>query len=832
MKNKLKYKSWYICLGAAFVLPIAIFVAVLWGGEFYPFGEKTMLIMDMRDQYVAFFTSLRDALFGDDSLFYSWSRSMGGNYWGIFTYYISSPLSFITLFFSVENMPVAIEVLTVLKIGLSGLSFFIYGRYLTKRRAELFSQVRMPILLLILSVCYAFMSYNMVYSLSLMWLDGVILLPLILLGVEKILDGKKGIFYFIVLSMLLISNYYTGYMVGLYTGMYMLFRIFTTITKETWRDSLWKVLRFAVLSLLSIGTAAPVIFGSWKDLTQGKLAAGGSAYSLDFSQTNFSSLGDLIGKYINGSYDSITNSGLPAIYCGYFVLALAIVFLFLRNIRLREKIGMVVIIGILSASLYYTSLDTAWHGFQVPNWFPYRYAFLFSFTLIYMACRALTSLPEKTRIPEKWRKSAEMAGAVLLLILVTVEMDSNAVSLLAGLDGEFAYVPVSRYEEIVDRTKPLVDGIKEKDDSLYRINQGYEFSKNDAMLFGYHGMTHYSSTFNAAVNSLTPRLGISQGYFWNSGYGSNAMLDSLFSVKYILADKTVPASYTKINDSGKGTAAYANPSALPIVYASAPSTMTPEVADVSPFVNQNHFLQAIAGTQDNYFSSLEYRFSQSGYTQSGYTQNGYSQNGYWNYEFTADSDNPVYLYMRADGTSYANVFVNDVFVGNYFSNETNGTLFLGNFSKGETVNVRVETAEGEAVNLLYSEISELHMELVSPVLEKLGQAGMQVTHHKGGKLSGKINVEDGQKIMTSIPYDEGWNVWIDGERADTEMFAETFMAVKCPAGEHEIRFSYTSPGVTAGFVAGIISILIALLYFTSERLRQALKSKLAPDAMR
>lgn len=822
MKEKLKNKSWYICTGAAFVLPALLFVAVLWSGGFYPFGEKSMLIMDMRDQNIAFFTSLRDALFGDNSLFFSWSRSMGGNYWGLFTFYISSPLSFITLFFPVEDMPVAVEILTVLKVGLCGLSFFIYSRYLTKRREELFSQVRMPILLLILSTCYAFMSYNMVYSMSLMWIDGVILLPLVLLGVEKILDGEKGVFYLIVFSLLLVSNYYTGYMVGIYMGMYLLFRILTTITKETRKDSLWKALRVVVLSILSIGVAGPVLLGSWKGLTQGKLASGGREYSLDFSQTNFSSIGDLIGKYTNGNYDSITNSGLPAIYCGYFVLALVIVFFLLRKIRLREKVGMVIMIGILSASLYYTSLDMAWHGFQVPNWFPYRYAFLFSFTLIYMACRALIALPEKTKIPEKWRKQAEVTGAVLLLVLVTVEMDANAVNLLAGLDGEFAYVPASRYEEIVDRTKPLVDGIKEQDDGLYRINQGYEFSKNDAMLFGYHGMTHYSSTFNAAVNSLTPRLGISQGYFWNSGYGSNAMLDSLFAVKYIMADKTVPASYTHINDSGKGTAAYANPSALPIAYASAPSTMTPEVTDVSPFVNQNHFLQAIAGTQDNYFTALEYRLS----------QNGYSQIGNWNYEFTADSDNPVYLYMRADGTSYANVFVNDAFVGNYFSNETNGTLFLGNFSQGQTVNVRVEVGEGENVNLLYSEISELHMELVSPVLEKLGQNGMQVTRHKGGGLSGKINVAEGQKIMTSIPYDEGWSVWIDGEKAETEMFAGTFMAVKCPAGEHEVRFSYTSPGVTAGFAISIISILIALLYFTSDRLRQALKSKLAPEAMR
>lgn len=800
---------------AAFLLPALLFFIVLWLGGFYPFGEKSMLVMDMRDQYVAFFASLRDALFGDNSLFFSWSRSMGGNYWGILTYYIASPLSFLTLFFSVENMPIAIEILTILKIGLCGLSFFIFGSYLAKKGDGLLSGDNIRPFVLILSLCYALMSYNMVYSLSLMWLDGVILLPLILLGIEKLMDGKKGLLYLIMLSMLLVSNYYTGYMVGLYTGMYMLFRVFTSMTKTTWKDSLLKLLRFTVLSLLSIGMAAPVIFGSWKDLTQGKLATGGEGYSVDFSQTNFEQPGDWFDKLINGNYDSITNSGLPSVYCGYIVLALSFAFLVMRFVRLRERIGMFVIAGILCLSFYYTSLDTAWHGFQVPNWFPYRYAFLFGFTLIYMSLRALIAFPVMRR---KISKRGPAICAALLIAVVSVEMGANALAMLEGLDGEFGYVKMADYEAFMDKTKPLVDDIRDNDDSFCRINQGYEFSKNDAMLLGYHGMTHYSSTFNANVNSLTPRLGISQGYFWNSGYGSNALLDSLFAVKYILADKTVPQSYQKRMDSQNGASSYENPLALSAVFASAASTMSPGLDDVSPFANQNCFLQALAGTGDTYFTSVSYRLSQN--------------ENVFHYDFTADSDNPVYLYMRAEGISYANVFVNQAYVGSYFTNETNGTLFLGNFSKGESVNVRVE-ASGDAVTApYYSEISELHMEVVTPVLEALGKGGMQMDSCRGGSLLGKISVAEGQTVMTSIPYDEGWSVWVDGERAEAQPFAGTFMAVNVPAGEHEIRFSYMSPGVSAGIWTGVIALLIALCYFFAERFSQAVKSKFAPEAMR
>lgn len=814
---------------AAFLLPALLFFIVLWQMGFYPFGEKSMLIMDMRDQYVAFFASLRDALFGDDSLFFSWSRSMGGNYWGILTYYIASPLSFITLFFSVENMPVAIELLTILKIGLCGVSFFIFSSYLAEREDGSLPKGIIRPFLVLLSFCYAFMSYNMVYSLSLMWLDGVILLPVILLGIEKLLDGKKGLIYLLALTMLLISNYYTGYMVGLYTGMYMLFRVITSMKKEAWKDGLFKLLRFTLLSLLSIGIAAPVIFGSWKDLTQGKLSAGGTGYSLDLSQTNFESLGDLLGKYTNGNYDSITNSGLPAIYCGYAVLALVIVFFVMRAIRLREKIGMFVILAILCLSLYYTSLDTAWHGFQVPNWFPYRYAFLLGFTFVYMACRAFLSLPvNKKRVPvagrpgrkdTRDRKNRQMlvAAAFLLLAATSVEMSVNAFGLLKGLDGEFGYVKMADYRAFVDKTKPLVDDVK-KDGSFYRINQGYEFSKNDAMLLGYHGMTHYSSTFNAAINSLTPRLGISQGYFWNSGYGSNAMLDSLFAVKYILADKRVPSSYTKKNDSPGGASSYENPFALSIAYASSAKEMSPNLSDSSPFVNQNRLMQTLAGTDDAYFTNMNYNLSQNG--------------NVFQYKLTAGSENPLYLYMRAQGTYYANVFVNDAFVGNYFTNETNGTLFLGNFKQGESVSVRVEASSDENVNLYYSEISELHMEILAPALEKLKKNGMQIENQAGGNLSGKVTVPDGQVLMTSIPYDEGWSVWIDGEKAEAEPFAGTFLAVKCPAGEHGIRLSYMSPGVFSGILVGILSLIMALLYFFLDKIVQAVKSRLAPEAMR
>ena len=115
-------------------------------------------------------------------------------------------------------MPVAIEIITVLKIGLCSLTFVIYANYLRRK-------YNVPAIFCAVDSCDRICFYVLHYGispLSIMWLDGVIFLPLVLLGAEKILDGKRGICFIICYALLCMSNYYTGYMVGIFTGLYFL----------------------------------------------------------------------------------------------------------------------------------------------------------------------------------------------------------------------------------------------------------------------------------------------------------------------------------------------------------------------------------------------------------------------------------------------------------------------------------------------------------------------------------------------------------------------------------------------------------------------------------
>lgn len=782
-----------ILYSAAFLLPAAILLFVLYVQGFYPFGDKSLFLMDMRDQYLEFFASLRYLPNGDDSLFFSWSRSMGGNYLGLFAYYVASPLSWITVFFSLDELPLAILLLTVLKIGLSGLTFAIFANHIAN-----FVSLK-KLLLLPVAICYGLASYNMVYSMCLMWLDGVILLPLVLLAVEKILRGKGQLQYILTLTCLFVCNYYTGYMIGIFTALYAVFRILCLIKRENWKVYAKAFVELAVGAVLALGLSAPLILPVVKDLAQGKLAQ--ASYVPDIT-TNFS-FPDLFGKLVNGCYDSITNAGLPAIYCGLLVMILAVDFLLLPKISWRERVGAVIIIAILCISFYSTKLDMAWHGFQYPNWFPYRYAFVFSFFFCYLAVRSICQINSWVGEEGRTEKpSALYRGVVSVLSLIGifaagVDMYHNALGIFEGLNNEFPYYSVTEYQNILAKTEPLIEDISAQDEGFYRINQNYEFSKNDAMLFGYHGMTHYSSTFHAGINQVTHKLGLAQAHLWNSGYGSNPLLDSLFSVKYILDDTKVPASYEKLSDTPSRSSAYRNNTVLPIAYSVPAIAQQPVMDTADVYQNQNQFLNGIAGTQTDYYTNCSFE----------QTQNGTE----YDYTLTAPSSNPLYLYLLSDGTSsYSNVYVNEEWAGAYFSSETNCSLYLGSFNAGETVTVRVIPTD--ALSVSYAVISELHMEELNQILEKLAAHGMEITSHKNGTLSGKITIEEGECIMTSIPYDEGWSVKVDGKKAETGIYVDAFLTVNVPAGEHEISFCYISPGFLPGLIAFLVSFVLLLLY--------------------
>ncbi|MDE6588788.1 MAG: YfhO family protein, partial [Oscillospiraceae bacterium] len=335
----------------SFLIPGLVMLAAFAAVGMAPWGDKTILISDMSTQYVEFFCALKNG-----ELFFSWSKALGTSYIGVFSYYVSSPLSLLTLFVPNEAMPVGLLFLAVLKISLAGLSF------------ALFARRRFPVpgtAVVLGAVCYALMSYNAVYAICIMWLDAVIWLPLILLALERILAGRSAGPFIAALAVCFISTWYISYMVGIFCAIYLCGRLFTLRPKGA---ALGKALgRFFGGAACALGLTAWLWLPTFLSMFNGKFSGG----NVDYGGLPPCTPLDILSQLRAGQYRSITYGAPPYIFCGTAALVLAAAYFFQRRFPRREKIANGGVLAVLAASMLLSPADKAWHLFQRPNWFPF-----------------------------------------------------------------------------------------------------------------------------------------------------------------------------------------------------------------------------------------------------------------------------------------------------------------------------------------------------------------------------------------------------------------------------------------------------------------------------
>ena len=196
-----------------FAIPSFIMFAVYALFRVHPFGDNSVLVLDLNGQYVYYYEAFRDFIHGGEDLFYNWSRNLSGEMFGIFAYYLASPFMLIICLLPRTMMCGAIELLQILKIGTAALTFAIFLKKTSKPK---------DLSLVIFGSCYGLMSYMVVQLMDPMWLDGLIYLPLICLGVHRLVDRGKTLPFAIPLALMFIAHFYIGYMVGIFTFIYFI----------------------------------------------------------------------------------------------------------------------------------------------------------------------------------------------------------------------------------------------------------------------------------------------------------------------------------------------------------------------------------------------------------------------------------------------------------------------------------------------------------------------------------------------------------------------------------------------------------------------------------
>ena len=586
----LSYKNEYGYLGYAFIIPALIMLAIYVALGHKPFGDLSVLTLDLNAQYVYFYEALREFVFGDASLLYSFSRSLGGEFMGIYAYYVASPLSYIVVLVPKSMMLFAILTIILIKIGLCGLFF---GFYLHK-------QTKSPnkYNVILFATMYALSAYAITYQNNIMWLDGLFLLPILTYAIERLIKAKKYLLYIGILALVMMSHYYIGYMLCWYT----LFCFFFTYFKEEKEiiNLLGEKFHF-IKSLFRIGFSTVIGIGI------SAFVVGAAYYSLQFGKNEFSEpnwdfvarfdLFDLFPKLLPGSYDTVMHEGLPLLYCGVLTLFMLPIYVMAKRVKSREKIfyGSFLLLYVLLMVINPT--DLVMHGFQMPNCLNYRYSFILIFLMLIMAYKgfceiqehspkkifatgasiiALLLIAQKMTFPNFVLQDTEVykygftagelpffwvvvftivaifaIGAIvcyliksqnkekmskILLVAVCVELLVNGIVTFASMRYDIGWGTYSSYYDYFKNLTPVVEQVQAQDKTFYRSEKTTHRCTNDNMALNIKGLSNSTSTLNQKAIDLLNYLGFYVDAHWTQYYGSTVITDSLLGIKYIYSN--------------------------------------------------------------------------------------------------------------------------------------------------------------------------------------------------------------------------------------------------------------------------------------------------------
>ena len=392
-------------LALAFAFPFVGMLLVMLVSKYEPFGNNAILYSDMYHQYYPFFVEFRRALLRGDSLLYSWSVGLGMDYLGLIAYYLASPLNLLSILVPEKFLLEFFSLLTPLRLGLAGLSF----AYLLKK---LFG--RNDLSISVFGTFYALCSWALGYLWNIMWLDTFALLPMVVLGTVYLLRDKKFGIYTFSLFLAIFSNYYIGFFICIFV--FFLFFVYEICRWKGFGRFFADLFRIAFFSALAIGMTAVLELPAFAALqtTQSSVNKFPEGFKMNIAPKNdwkglLDAWRQVIGNMAGGISPTF-KEGLPNVYTGVGTLMLAFLFLTARDVKLRDKLCAAGLLVFFVFSFILRQLDYIWHGFHFPNMIPYRFSFLFSFVLLYMAYRAWT-LRESFRL---WQ--VVLAGLLTLCV--------------------------------------------------------------------------------------------------------------------------------------------------------------------------------------------------------------------------------------------------------------------------------------------------------------------------------------------------------------------------------------------------------------------------------
>ena len=818
--NKQKKDSKLVFL-LAFLLPVLSLLLIFAVKGIYPFGDRSFLRTDMYHQYVPFHAQLAEMLQNGESLLYSWEIGAGSNFITLFAYYLCSPFNLVLFLITKAGVIEYTSYMVVLKTGLAGLTmaWYLCRKFDTRTVTAAF-----------FAMAYGLSGYMAAYSWNIMWLDCIWLAPMVLLGLEQLVEENRGLMYCITLALSILTNYYISIMLCMFLVLYFLCLLIMYPSKKgtetvgeapcRLRDYLYKCLLFAFYSLLAGGLAAVLLLPVGAAL---KTTASGNFNFPDSLSTYFGTV-DMLVRHMAGVETEIGLEHWPNLYSCAAVFVLAPLYIMNKNIPYKEKIVKCVLLLFMLVSFAWNIPNFIWHGFHYPNSLPCRQSFLYTIILLAMCFEALHNIrtasvaqivgslwgaiaflflcEQTVDAPEvrfyvyyinigliglyglflylyKRRKMSTPNLATLAFLLVFVEMTLNMGITSITTTGRSAYL---KYTENFSALSEWADN--EEGGNFFRMEKVVKKTKNDGAWAGYRSASIFSSTTNAAITKVYKQLGMEGSTNAYSFTGATPFVSSLLSVKYTLTTEELDGPLTTLVQLCDGVNLYRNDHVLPLGFMIS-SQGSWNYNDPDPMQVHNSFVANHTSVKSLYThvtsgSSTSYTFTA-------------GQSGYYYGVLTDFSVKNIKAAFEETSTSYNNV--NRDFI-----------LDLGYLQGGEQV-----TLTGEDQKTINIKIYRLLEDNYIQAMAELNQQPLEVTSYSATEIQATIHALESGTLFTSIPYEEGWTVMVDGVPVQTKAYADAFVSIDLTAGQHTITMTYMPIGLMEGAVISLASLAILMI---------------------
>lgn len=862
---KIFYKNRYVFLTTVLATACIAVIYVIF--SVFPFGSITVMRMDLYHQYGPLFAELYDRIVEHKSLLYSWNTGGGSSFLGNYLNYLSSPLSFLIFLFDKEDISYAITFIVAFKCILSATSFSYYLKKSFNKDNYFLSAF---------GILYAFSAYFLAYYWNVMWLDAMIMLPLIALGIEKIFKTGDIKLYIVSLVILFFANYYMGYMCCIFAVLYFFVCFINTYSNDGKLNEnavyekkystkalmnnvfINRGVKFAFASIIAALICAITLVPVFMILKNS------SATSGTFPQTfkSYFDLLDLITSHFALLETTIRSSGdnvLPNIYTGILTFILLPLFLVNNKIKLKEKATYVVLIIFFVFCFNNNCAEYIWHAFHFPNDLPYRYSYMYSFIIAVMGYKTILNFKGikvkdiaytglaiisfviicQKFLTNKMTNSTIYATIIFVtlwcgflflfknknaqkktvsFVLVTFILCETIISSIVGL-------PLNQdnknYKENYKTYTDAINYIDNKDSGFYRTELCYLNTRMDPAYYGYNGISVFSSMAYESYSQLQSSLGMQSNKVNSYTYNTQTpVYNMMFNIKYLIQTDVslAPSSnlYKKIHTtSDKKSNVYESKYNLPIAYC-VNSKIDDWVTDEgNPFEIQSDFVKLATG-YSNVFKPVKYNSTDfDAVSGDDVTENG----TYWleksdsssNYgtetvSLSPTIDGNLYLYVKS--SDLKTITVNSEKVSDITqSMEDAYILDLGYHNKGDEVLVSLDASKMESESTSFDFYCYTADDtVVKNMYNSLAGNSLNVESYSDTTIKGTVKAKENCYLYSSIPYDDGWSVYVDGKKAETFEIGGTLLAIELTPGQHKIEYKYFPVGFLYGIIISAVTV--------------------------